>query len=165
MSTHARPLADRLAAASDTQLAQLLRRRGVRADADWGDFFDAAEALLEPASIERGLASLTRSEAQALIAATRGDDDAAALSLLAHSGFLDSDDRVPAPVAAAVSARPEVTDAVQSAESPASEAAAARAAERAFTTVGSLADLLLTARTTPLSLVASGALSATEKRR
>ena len=69
MSTHARPLADRLAAASDVQLERMLRERAVRADVGWSDFFDAAEALLEPASIERGLARLTLVAARALRAA------------------------------------------------------------------------------------------------
>ncbi|BDZ37548.1 helicase-associated domain-containing protein [Microbacterium suwonense] len=165
MSTQARPLADRLSAASDAQLAELLRIRGVRPDADWDDFFDAAEALLEPASIERGLAAMTRSEAQTLIAAIRGEADADARELLGQHAFLDDDGRVPAAVVATVAAHPAVPEADRVDESAASAQASARAAERAFTTMGSLADLLLAARTAPLSLIASGALSASEKRR
>ena len=72
MSTHARPLADRLAAASDAQLERMLRERGVRPDPGWVDFFDAAEALLEVTSIDRALASLTLDEAHALVAAANG---------------------------------------------------------------------------------------------
>ncbi|GAA3942064.1 helicase-associated domain-containing protein [Microbacterium soli] len=165
MSTHARPLADGLAAASDAELAALLRVRGVRPDADWNDFFDAAEALLEPASIERGLAALTRDQARALVAATRGGADAGDRALLVGTGLLDAQGRVPAPVAAAVAAHPEVSGAVRTEERSASDAEEARAAELAFTTVGALADLLLVAQATPLALVATGALSATEKRR
>ncbi|MGI0519301.1 hypothetical protein ABY45_01945, partial [Microbacterium maritypicum] len=69
MSTHARPLADWLAAASDDDLRHLFRARGVRADAPWQDFFDAAEALLDPASLTRVLPTLTASEASALVSA------------------------------------------------------------------------------------------------
>lgn len=165
MSTHARPLADRLAAASDAELEELLRTRSVRRDVDWDDFFDAAEALLEPASIERGLAALDRTDAQHLRDAVQGRADAEALSALASRGFIDVDGRVLPPVADLVAARPAIAEASAVEESPSSEAASARCAERAFTTIGALADLLLAARTTPLALVATGALSATERRR
>ena len=165
MSTHARPLADRLAAVSDARLAELLHSRAVRPDAEWSDFFDAAEALLEPGSIERGLAALTRAEARSLRAAVAGEADAGELTMLAERGLVDDGGRVPPPVAAAVTAHPPVPELDPAEENPASAAASARAAERAFTTVGALADLLLAARTTPLALVATGALSATEKRR
>lgn len=74
MSTHARPLADWLAAASDDDLRHLFRARGVRADAPWQDFFDAAEALLDPASLTRVLPTLTASEASALVSAAAGQD-------------------------------------------------------------------------------------------
>lgn len=164
MSTHARPLADRLAAASDAQLQHLLRTRGVRADAPWEDFFDAAEALLEPASIGRGLAELPRPVALLLQAAVRGEADEAALAALASLGFVDGDDRVPPPVAHAVHECAAIADAPLPAEAAADPSEAAPAAEQALRTIGALADLLLAARQTPLSLVATGALSATEKR-
>jgi len=165
MSTHARPLADRLAAASDAQLELLLRARSVRPDADWDDFFDAAEALLETASIERGLAALNRTDAQHLSDAVQGRADADALAALASWGFIGVDGRVLTPVADLVDQRPAISEAPATGESPSSESASARCAERAFTTIGALADLLLAARTTPLALVATGALSATERRR
>lgn len=162
MSTHARPLADRLAAASDAQLKRMLRVRAVRADPGWDDFFDAAEALLEPASIERALASLTLPEARAL----RDASDGAVADLGdAGLGLLDGDGRVLPPVRALVDARAELPDAHDAPPSPASAADSARAAERAFVTIGGLADLLLAARSAPLGLVATGGLSATEKRR
>ena len=165
MSTHARPLADRLAAASDAQLEHLLRSRNVRADVDWADFFDAAEALLEPTSIERGLESLTRPEAQALQRAAAVESDARAVHAVADVALIDDAGRVPPPVAALVRARPHVPDAAGTPAPPASDAGTARAAERAFTTIGALADLLLATRSTPLALVATGALSASERRR
>ncbi|HTN56262.1 MAG TPA: helicase-associated domain-containing protein [Microbacterium sp.] len=165
MSTHARPLADRLAAASDAQLDGLLRARSVRTDVDWDDFFDAAEALLEPGSIERGLAALDRTDAQRLHDAVQGTADAEALSALGALGFIDADGRVLPPVATLVQTRPAIPPASGIDDTPSSESASARCAERAFTTIGTLADLLLAARTTPLALVATGALSATERRR
>ena len=69
MSTHARPLAEWLSEASDEQLTTLFSVRRVRADAGWQDFFDAAEALLDPTSIARILPLLTHSEAVSLLAA------------------------------------------------------------------------------------------------
>lgn len=165
MSTYARPLADRLAAVSDAQLAELLRIRGVRPDAEWMDFFDAAEALLEPASIERGLAALTRADARLLAAAVADAADDAALAALAELGFVDDEGRVPAPVVLAVAAHPVVSPREPADDPVAPPEDAARAAERALTTVSALADLLRAARTTPLALVATGSLSATEKRR
>ncbi|SJN15288.1 probable DNA-binding protein [Microbacterium esteraromaticum] len=165
MSTHARPLADRLAATSDAQLEELLRLRAVPADVDWDDFFDAAEALLESGSIERALVALTRTEAQLLRAAAQGKADAAAVSALASLALVDGEGKVQPPVAALVMAQPDVPPVVGADAASASATSAARAAERAFTTIGSLADLVLAARTTPLVLVSTGALSATEKRR
>lgn len=174
MSTHARPLAVWLAAAPDSQLTALFEARGVRPDASWSDFFDAAEALLDPASIERMLPQLTRSEAQILrravdddgaeaSGARASDDEASTLIALA---LLRPDGTPQPPVADAVASRPlpPVADTPADA-SPAPETAAAHAAERAFTSVAALADVLLMARETPLALLASGNLAAGEKRR
>lgn len=163
MSTHARPLAERLAAASDAELDRLLHIRAVRANVDWEDFFDAAEALLEPSSIERGLAALTATQAQLLRDAVAGR--AVDASPLAPLGLVDGHGDVPAPVAQIVVTRPMIPDAPTRPAEPSTPSDAARAAEHAFATVAALADLLLAARSTPLSLVATGALSATEKRR
>lgn len=162
MSTHARPLADRLAAASDVQLERMLRERAVRADVGWSDFFDAAEALLEPASIERALARLTLDQTRALRDA--GPDGTVDIGD-AGIGLLDADGRVLPPVRAVIEVQAELPDADRGRPAPASDADSARAAERAFSTIGGLAELLLAARTAPLALVATGALSATEKRR
>ena len=62
MSTHARPLAEWLSAASDAELATLFAARRVRPDAGWHDYFDAAEALLDTASVNRILPALTHAE-------------------------------------------------------------------------------------------------------
>ena len=73
MSTHARPLADDLAAASDDELTALLTARGVRPDVAWQDLFDAAEALLDTASIGRALPALTAAEAAGCRVGWTGD--------------------------------------------------------------------------------------------
>ncbi len=165
MSTSARPLAVRLAASSDEQLEALLRTRGARPDAIWNDFFDAAEWLLEPSAVERAIIALTQQEARDLQRATSGADAGASSEALTDLALLDDDGRVPPAVAAVVSTRAEVADTPTDAPPAASEAETARAAERAFATVGAVADLLLAARRTPLALVASGALTAGERRR
>jgi len=178
MSTHARPLAVWLAAAPDSQLASLFEARGTRADATWADFFDAAEALLDPASIERMLPQLTRGEAMRLRRAVddaASDDDAGpapapasdpeASALIAFA-LLRPDGTPQPPVADVVASRPLPPTLEAPTDVPvAPEAAAAHAAERAFTSVAALADVLLMARETPLSLLTSGTLAAGEKRR
>lgn len=165
MSTHARPLAVWLAAATDEQLADLFRARGVRDDVGWSDFFDAAEALLDPASIERMLPQLTLIEASALHRAAHGADAAGQTEALVALALLRPDGTPAPPVIDAVTtkAAPVVTEAAPA--ETAAEQAAARAAERAFTTVAAIADLLLLAADTPLSLLAGGRLAAGEKRR
>lgn len=181
MSTHARPLAVWLAAASDSQLAALFEAREVRPDSSWADFFDAAEALLDPASIERMLPRLTLPEATALhqevVRAVsraldeevdRATDDghlteqSAALVGLA---LLRPDGTPSPPVVDAVTARDAPRGLSIDAAVPTSQIAEAHAAERAFTSVGTLADVLLLARDTPLGLLTSGNLAAGEKRR
>ncbi|MCS3844181.1 helicase-associated domain-containing protein [Microbacterium sp. AK031] len=181
MSTHARPLAVWLAAATDSQLSALFEARGVRPDSSWSDFFDAAEHLLDPASIERMLPRLTLQEATALrlavdrtaTSAADGDED-----LVIDEG--DRADTTAALVAVALlrpdgTAYPPIVDAVMARDLPptphpdpttsSSEIAEAHAAERAFTSVAALADLLMLAREAPLALLTSGTLAAGEKRR
>jgi hypothetical protein len=164
MSTHARPLADWLSAASDDDLIRLLRLRGVRADPGWSDFFDAAESLLDPASLARTLPVLTAPEAAALLRARNGGspgDEHEALLALA----LLRPDGTPWPALAGVlEGRPEPRIPTGSAPMPSSPESAAHSAERAFTTVAVLADLLLIARDSPFTLLAGGTVSAAEKR-
>ncbi|MGM7679585.1 helicase-associated domain-containing protein [Microbacterium sp. A94] len=166
MSTHARPLAVWLAAAPDAQLAALLRARGVRAEVDWLDFFDAAEALLDAASIDRILTQLTLPEATALRRAVDGHDAGDQTEALLALALLRDDGTPPPPVAEAVSARPEPQQSPQTIRPALSSAdAQAHAAERAFTSVAALADVLLLAREAPLALLTNGNLAAGEKRR
>ncbi len=143
----------------------MLRARRVRPDVEWEDFFDAAEALLEPGSIERALSLLTRDEASTLLRAADDTTQTGAAEALGRLGLLDADGRVLPPIASLVADRALDADAVPPPPARASPESSARAAERALTTVGAVADLLLAARSAPLSLVATGALGAGEKRR
>ncbi|QTV80000.1 helicase-associated domain-containing protein [Microbacterium sp. NIBRBAC000506063] len=162
MSTHARPLAEWLAALDDEQLARLLLRRAVPAGVAWNDFFDAAEALLDPASIARVLPRLTRTEAAVLSGSEEDADAAGSLRALA----LVRDDGRPYPAVTEAIAERRVPAASEAPHPPeAGAAAAAHAAERAFTHVAAIADVLIAARESPLNMLASGAASATERRR
>lgn len=171
MSTHARPLAVWLAASSDSHLASLFAAREVRPDAAWQDFFDAAEALLEPASIDRILPKLTRAEAASLWRAVQGADAGAERAALTALALLRADGTPPPPVAEAVATRADPMDAASAGaeqagpEHTASDQAAAHAAERAFTTVAALADALLAVKESPLALLAGGGVGAGEKKR
>ncbi|WP_435746493.1 helicase-associated domain-containing protein [Microbacterium sp. PMB16] len=164
MSTHARPLADWLAAASDEELSHLLTTRGIRPDIAWQDLFDAAEALLDPVSLTRVLPLLTSSEASALLRAAAGEDPGSEGATLTALALLRPDGVPYAPVAALVAGRTVPDSAVAATAAPATESASAHAAERAFTTVAILADLLLVARESPFALLTGGSISAGEKR-
>jgi hypothetical protein len=73
----ARALAQHLVQRSDDALPALFAARHVSPTASWNDAFDAAEALLDPSSIERALRGLTSSEISALADAAVDTDDAA----------------------------------------------------------------------------------------
>ncbi|WP_136024151.1 helicase-associated domain-containing protein [Microbacterium sp. K27] len=164
MSTHARPLADWLAAARDEDLLRLFAARAVRADAPWHDFFDAAEALLDPASLSRVLPALTASEARALLDAASGGEAGQDREQLTALALLRPDGTPYPPVVTAIAGRSIPLPPAAAPASPSSETAAAHAAERAFTTVAVLADLLLIARDSPFALLTGGGVSAGEKR-
>lgn len=164
MTTHARPLADWLAAASDDALVHLFTARRVRADSGWQDFFDAAEALLDPASVARILPALTATEALGLQQAASGEDPGDVRTVLISLALLRPDGTPHPSVAAALTGRAPVTPLSGSVAAAAADEAAAHAAERAFTTVAVLADLVLITRESPFALLAGGAVSAGEKR-
>ncbi|GAA1138854.1 hypothetical protein GCM10009651_23590 [Microbacterium natoriense] len=164
MSAHARPLAEWLAAASDDELETLFRARGVRTDAGWQDFFDAAEALLDAGSLSRILPQLTTAEASALAHAAHGGDAGVERETLTALALLRPDGTPFPPVASAVLDRPAPAPVPETALSPSDQAASAHAAERAFTTVAAVADLLLLARENPLGLLSGGGISAGERK-
>lgn len=161
MSPHARPLAQWLAALSDEQLEQLLTARRVTPNADWHDFFDAAEALLSAASLARVLPTLERAEAAAL----QGTGDPAAPSRLQALGLVRPDGTRYPEVIAAIAALPTPEPVPEVAAPPAEASDAAHAAERALTHVAAIAEILLLAQHTPLATLTGGALAAAEKRR
>ncbi|WP_345799831.1 helicase-associated domain-containing protein [Microbacterium sp. AZCO] len=167
MTTDERSLATWLASREDAALADTFARRAVSASAPWHDFFDAAAALLDAASIDRALVSLPR---PALVALASGDAGAER-DLLQAAALVDADGAPYAAVAERVAvtsnARPEAfapTDAVAE-PPPSGDAASAAAAERAFEATGALADLLVATEHTPLARTGTGAVSAVDRRR
>jgi hypothetical protein len=166
MIPDARALATTLAARDDAALAETFAARGVSPAAAWDDFFDAAEALLDAASIDRALLRLDRTALRALAAgASPADGVAATLVLTDESG------RPYAPVAERVHAAQASNPAAFAVGAPPDELrtadarAAAAAAERAFSTAGSLADVLLACLHTPLVRTGAGAVSAADRKR
>ncbi|WP_438352299.1 helicase-associated domain-containing protein [Microbacterium sp. CJ88] len=161
-----RALATRLAGLSDERLAGALSARGVSTHAPWQDGFDAAEALLEAASVDRALVHLPRHVLHALAAGDPVDDPAVIAGLL-----VDEQGRPYAAVAAralaGAEARPDAfSPAVAPPDpEPSTDALAAASAERVFATAGALADVLLAAGHTPFSRTGTGAVSAADRRR
>ncbi|GAA3657940.1 helicase-associated domain-containing protein [Microbacterium marinilacus] len=153
-TTDSRALAERLATADDREIADLLLRRRVSGGSGWHDFFDAAEALLAPEAVARAVSELPR-DALAALAEGTGPE---------RLGLTDPHGTPYAQVRAALGG---VAPLPTPASTPprAGEAAAAHAAERAFTTTSALADLLLMALRTPLSRVGTGAVGAADRRR
>ena len=141
MVSDERALAILLAFTDDDALARTFAQRGVSVVAGWHDFFDAAAGLLDPASVERAISRLPRTALVSLAAAQNGssvdDPDRGMLLPLALVG----EDGVPyGAVAARVRAlaltRPDAFEPAPEAlpVTPADDADAAAAAERAFTT-------------------------------
>lgn len=171
MVSDERTLATWLSGRDDRALAQTLAHRFISPTVAWHDFFDAAAALLDATAIDRALAGLARGDLRALAAAADGSVDVdesgtlTALGLVAPDGAPYS--AVVARVRVAVDAQPAAFDAPPAASppDPASENEAAAAAERAFTTIGALADVLLAAAHAPLARTGAGAVSAVDRRR
>lgn len=162
-----RALAVSLSAFDDAVLARLLSDRHVSTSATWRDMFDAADALLDPASIARALPLLARMEAEALVAAV---DDGIPVSgqvgrALHDRALVDDHGRAYAAVATAV--KDAAPDGLPAASSDAVVEASddAAAAESAFTNAAALADVLLLTLESPLGRIGSGSLGASERRR
>lgn len=161
-----RALASTLSALDDAELAALLAARGVAPTAGWRDLYDAADALLDAASVARGLSALPHAPAAAVSAAARtgAPVDAAQRPAVIRAALADDDGVLFAAVRAVVQERPEVGD-EPVADSPASsERGTAAAAERAFTHTSSVADILLRTLETPLARIGSGELGASDRR-
>ena len=172
MVSDERALAVRLASTEDDALARTFAERGVAASAPWHDFFDAAAGMLDPASVERAVARLPRTSLVALFAALDGASLPASELAVLRPLALVGDDGAPfgavaTRVRAASIARPDAFVAEPPAPPvvAAEDSDAAAAAERAFTTVGALADVLLAGLHTPLSRTGTGAVSAIDRRR
>ncbi|MBV0895446.1 helicase-associated domain-containing protein [Microbacterium sp. NC79] len=162
MTTDARGLAVALATQSDEALERLFTARDVSPRVVWRDFFDTAEAFLEPASIQAGLRAVTAAQAAALRQLAAGEALPSVDQALVAAGFMTADGTMYAPVASVVRQLPTASN------TPADDSSAepaARAAERAFTTIGNIADLLTVLLTSPLAQIGSGAVSAAERRR
>lgn len=181
-ATDARSLAHDLLQRDDASLVALLVARGVSPTVTWSDAFDAAEALLEPASAERAVVTVTAVEADALAAAIRGAEPEAIAAgavrdALYARALVDADGipypaiadavrgQVPTDAAAAAPAPGTGSDAVPATDADAAASRDAAAAEQAFASSGSLSDILHTALAAPLSRIGTGALGATERRR
>ncbi len=172
MVSDERALAVRLASTEDDALARTFAERGVSPAALWHDFFDAAAGMLDPASVERAVARLPRTALVSLAASLNGSVvDSAEVGVLRPLALVAEDGAPYAAVAARVralaAARPDafVAEPVDPPVAAAAEVDAAAAAEKAFTTVGALADVLLAGLNTPLSRTGTGAVSAIDRRR
>lgn len=169
-ASDARALAQNLVRRSDDALARLFAARQISPTVGWNDAFDAAEALLEPPSVERALVGLTADEVAALAESPTAD---AALRRELHDRALVDEDGVPYGTVAtaldAASARlpATVSPAAQTGQDAGDGALPddARAAERAFSSLGSLADILHAALTHPFARIGAGTLGATDRRR
>jgi len=166
VGSDARALATRLADLDDAALAGTLAARGVSPHIGWHDFFDAAEFLLDPMQVDRALTRLDRSELIALASGSApegGDADLLALTDASQAPY----DAVADRIAVAAASHPDAFTAAARppASTPAEPRSAAAAAERAFTTAGSLADVLLACLHTPLARTGAGAVSAVDRRR
>lgn len=159
MTESTRDIAARLAALPDKALADLFVARGAAVNARWRDFFDVAEALTSDASIAQALATLPADDIAALMRGERSDR-ADAMLLTDAAG-------VPLPATATLLTAVGVASAPFAREPapPSGESASAAAAERAFTSLDTLGDIVLDALHTPLTILASGTLAAAERRR
>ncbi|WP_396645180.1 helicase-associated domain-containing protein [Microbacterium sp.] len=162
-----RALAVSLSAFPDEVLARLLAERHVPASATWRDMFDAADALLDAASVARALPLLDHAEAHALVAAVIDGVRAGngIREALHHRALVGVDGR---PYAAVVSAVRDLAphglpDTPTASTVDTSNDAAA--AESAFTNAAALADVLLLTLESPLGRIGSGSLGAGERRR
>lgn len=161
--TGVRALASWCAAASDQTLGDLFAARGVSPTIGWHDFYDAAEALLDPGSVDRALIGATRDDLAALCQNSTADSPAT-IGLVSPTGTI-----YPSVAEALRRARRTHPDAfAPPSESPtpppSNEQSSAAAAEEAFVTLTALAEILLAARQSPLSRTAAGTVTAADRK-
>ncbi|QLD10842.1 helicase-associated domain-containing protein [Microbacterium oleivorans] len=167
----ARALASWLAAADDDALIALLRARSVSPDAAWADFFDAAEALLDPTAVAKAAPILSRPLVEAIDRALASDEPIGPgdeLDRLVALGFAAPTGEPYAGVAAVWADLPRSTEAAPESTQTPDEATReddAHLAERAFTALSSLADVLSLAAPSPLGRTGTGTLGAGDRRR
>lgn len=166
-----RLLATWLAGRSDAELVALFAARGVSASVPWRDYFDAAEGLLDPASVERVLLRMPRAQLVSLAAQAEAgpgsspDADLIATALVRQSGAL------PRVVAERLTAlRAQHPAAFVAAETPAagvesSAAQRAAASESAYAATAALADILIAMLARPVARTGAGAVSAADRKR
>ncbi|WP_191966872.1 helicase-associated domain-containing protein [Microbacterium testaceum] len=163
-----RALAVSLSARSDADLALLFAERRISPSGTWRDMFDAAAALLDPASVARGLPSLGRDDAVALLAAAEGRAVTGAVRERLASRALVADDGVPFPTVVEVAREilpSGIPDAMPPRRTEATPESTGAASEAVFTNAASVADILLQTLEAPLGRIGSGSLGAAERRR
>ena len=167
MSSHIRALAARLGELDETELITLLARRAAPPAARWTDAFDAAEWLLDAPSVAQALAQLERPQLEALARAATGGDPVIA-GHPAHNALdglaLIDEHGVPyGPVADEVLVWSDGDEQHELLEAGAPGPDAA--AERAFTSVAALGDILVETMVLPLTRIGSGIVGAHDRRR
>nr|WP_274637456.1 helicase-associated domain-containing protein [Microbacterium bovistercoris] len=179
MKSEPRALATWLAALSAEELAKLLRERGVSPATSWDDCFDAAEGLLDAASLDRALTTLARPAVRALAAAAteQGTDAAAdvgdrsARAALDALGLLREDGRPFRAVAerleALLAERPDAIAEQPAAADPPVPDVRARAllAEHAAAATRAVTDIVALSADQPLAVTGGGAVTAVDRRR
>jgi len=180
-SSSALALAARLRVDSDDELVALLRAREVR-DSGIRDFFDLAEKLLDPASIQLALSRLDRPTLAAIAALATGDgnSDERALQVAREWGLVAETDGVwsifeavanvlqgwPAiglPSAAELAApAPATLEPVSTIDLAVTDAAAS---DRAFTTTAGVAEIVASVERTPARELARGGIALPDSRR
>lgn len=170
-ASDARALAQLLVQCSDDALVRLFAARQISPTVTWNDAFDAAEALLDTPSVERALARLTTDE----LAAMTTDAPLAAGDVrdrLQSLALVDEDGMPYGAVAAALEAAraegrlaPSSSAGGGSAVDGGTTSDDAGAAERAFASLASLADILHAALAHPFGRIGAGTLGAADRRR
>ncbi|KJL38244.1 hypothetical protein RR49_00754 [Microbacterium ginsengisoli] len=165
-SSDERALASALAELTDAQLVVVLDARQLPAAGSWDDFFDLADTLLDDAAVTRTLAALTRAELHDLHAAGTSPLPTTASPRLRELALLDADG---APLSSVAAKAAEATDAapfsLTDAPPPSGALATGTAAEQAMTSAAALADLVVWSSSNPLARTATGAVTATERKR